>query len=398
MNRNHKEIDDDIFNKVSGSINIKEKRSKQFFKTFIKGVAFFTIAAVSGGISGAFVTGKKNATILYQGLSNPTNQENLQQSDSSTVYKNDIARVVDKISPALVGVKFKGTNAGGESGVEREGNGIVFKPEGYIITSYKVVNGLGSIKVFLANLDSPMEGKLIGYDVASDIAVIKIETKNLVFVKFGDTTKINIGDPVVALGNSFTKEKIFSNATTGIICATNKSIEIKDSLGKSSSMFSIFLTDAVMNQFNVNGPLCNISGEMIGINTLQLGSYSGSIGGLGFALSINNVSKIVDSIINIGITNKPQLGVRAITAVLNDKNIKGAYIQEVVPTTGADTAGIKPTDIIIAIDGQKITKIENITAILKNHKVNDKVSVKILRNNKTIDVDVILSEQRNNNL
>lgn len=396
MYRNHKEISDDILNKVSGTINIKEKRSRQFFKTFIKGVAFFTIAAVSGGISGAFVTSKRNATILYPGIANSINSDTSNQSDT-VVSKNDITKVVDKISQALVGVKFKSAKVEGQAQIERVATGIVFKPEGYIITSYRAITGNGSIKVSLANLDSTMEGKLIGYDAVSDIAIIKIEAKNLVFAKFGDTTKVNMGDVAVALGNTITKEQLSSSVTSGIICATNKSIEIKDSTGKSNSSFNIFLTDAIINQGNVSGPLCNLSGDMIGINSLQLGEYSGTIEGLGFALSINNVAKIVDSIMNIGITNKPQLGVKAITAVFKDKKINGAYVQEVVATTGADAAGIKPTDIIVKIDQTKIEKIEDITAVLKNHKVGDKVIVNILRNNKTIDADVILSEQRNNN-
>ena len=318
MNKNHKEIEDDILSKVSGKINFKERKSKHFFRLFIKGVAFFTIATISGGVAGSYMSSKKTSTYIYP----PSNySENNPIKDPSLEYgiinKSDIIRVADKISPSIVGVHLEESN-------QTISNGIIFKPDGYIITSYSNIKGNGKIIVLLQNNDNKLVATLVGYDEPSDIAVIKIEGKNFPVAKFGDTTKVNIGDVVVAIGNPLAKQQASGAITMGILSTANKSIEVEDSGTKNKTAYNVFLTDAVINQGNSGGPLCNLSGEMIGINILKLGKYEGKIDGLSFSLSTSNITKIIDTIMNVGRVSRAQIGVKATKAILQDKTIKGA--------------------------------------------------------------------------
>ena len=394
MNKNHKEIEDDILSKVSGKINFKEKRSKHFFKLFIKGVAFFTIATISGGIAGAYMSSKKTSTYIYPQITSSPDIANNTIKDSTSEYgiitSSDISRVADKISPSIVGVHL-------EESSENVCNGIIFKTDGYIITSYRNIKGNGKIIVLLQNNDNKLIATLVGYDEPSDIAVIKIEGKDFPIAKFGDTSKVNIGDMVVAIGNPLAKQQVFGTITKGIISTSNKSIDVEDSVTKSKSTYSVFLTDTIINQGNSGGPLCNLAGEMIGINSLKLGKYEGKIDGLSFSLSISNITKIIDTIMNVGRVSRAQIGVKATKAVLKDTTIKGVYVKDVVAGTGADAEGIKPTDIIVEVDNQKISSVEDLNSIILKRKVGDKVHIKVWRNMKIIDKDIPLTEKRDNN-
>jgi len=394
MNKNHKEVEEDILNRVSGKINFTEKRSKHFFKLFIKGVAFFTMAIISGGIAGAYISSKKTATYIYPPSSYNSGETSSNLKDTASDYglitKSDISRVADKISPSIVGIHLKDSS-------QNISNGIIYKTDGFIITNYGNIKGNGRIIVTLQNNDNKLEANMVGFDEASDIAIIKIEGKNLPIVKFGDTTKVNIGDIVVAIGNPLAKQQIFGTITTGILSTSDKSVEVEDSVTKSKTVFSVFLTDAVINQGNSGGPLCNLSGEVIGINCLKLGKYESKIDGLSFSLSTSNITKIIDTIMNVGHVSRAQIGIKAIKAILEDKTIKGVYVKEVVTGTSADTAGVKPTDIITEVDNQKISDVENLNAIILKHKVGDKVSIKIWRNMKIIDKEIQLTEKRDNN-
>lgn len=394
MNKNHKEIEDDILNKVSGKINFKENRSKHFFKLFIKGVAFFTIATISGGIAGAYMSSKKTSNYIYPPSSYSKEDTNSTINDPTLEYgiitTSDIIRVADKISPSIVSVHL-------EESSENVCNGILFKADGYIITSYHNIKGDGKIIVLLQNNDNKLVATMVGFDEPSDIAVIKIEGKNLPVAKFGDTAKVNIGDIVVAIGNPLAKQQVFGTITKGIVSTANKSIEVEDSYTKNKTALSVFLTDAVINQGNSGGPLCNLSGEMIGINSLKIGKYEGKIDGLSFSLSTSNITKIIDTIMNVGRVSRAQIGVKVTKAVLQDKTIKGVYVKDVVIGTGADAAGIRPTDIIVEVDNQKISSVEDLNSIVSKRRVADKVHVKIWRNMKIIDKDILLTEQRDNN-
>ncbi len=386
------EIEKEILNRVSGKINFKEKKNKQFFKMFLKGVAFFTIAAITGGVSGAYISNKKSSPVIYPGSTNVKTDS----SNDETINYGMVSKVVDKVSPAMVVVNFRSNKVEGQNQIDRAGNGIIYKPEGYIITSYHIIKDNGNITVSLPNNDTPVTARVIGFDKSTDIAVIKIDAKNLPFAKFGDPTKLNVGDFVVAMGYATPKDQFLGTTTAGIISA-KKSIELKDvETGKPSS-YNLFLTNANINDGNSGGALCNVSGEVIGISSLKLGKYDQNIQGLGFVIYINNVSNIIDKIMNVGILSKPQIGVKAVTAVLEDKSIQGAYIQEVIPGTGSDSSGIKPTDIIVEVASMKITKTEDITEAIKNYKVGEKVHIKIWRNNKIVEVDIDLSEKRDNN-
>jgi serine protease Do len=394
MNKNHREIEEDILSKVSGKINFKEKRSKHFFKLFIKGVAFFTIATISGGIAGSYISSKKTSTYIYPTTNlSPDNTSNAIKDPSleyGIITKSDISRVADIISPSIVGVHL-------EESSESVSNGIIFKTDGYIITSYHNIKGKGKIIVLLQNNDNKLVATLVGFDESSDIAVIKIEGKNFPIAKFGDVTKINIGDIVVGIGNPLAKQQVFGTITAGILSTANKSIEVEDSVTKNKASYNVFLTDAIINQGNSGGPLCNLSGEMIGINCLKLGKYEGKIDGLSFSLSISNITKIIDTIMNVGRISKAQIGIKAAKAVLQDKTIKGVYVKDVIPGTGSDAAGIRPTDIIIEVDNQKISNVEDLNSIILKHKVGDKVHIKVWRNMKIVDKDIQLTEQQDNN-
>jgi len=257
------------------------------------------------------------------------------------------------------------------------GSGFIIKEDGVVITNNHVIANAEDILVRVG--DKEYKAKLIGADPYMDVAVLKMETKDKFKpVKFGDSDLARVGDWAVAIGNPF---GLGGTVTAGIISARNRDINL--------TRYDDFIqTDASINQGNSGGPLFNLKGEVIGINTAILGQ-SGSIG-IGFAIPANAASNVIDQLIEFGETKRGWLGVRIqeVTKEIADveklKKPQGALVASVGENSPADKAGVKAGDIILEFDGKKIDTMRELPKVVASTKVGKVVQLKIWRNKKSI--------------
>ena len=265
------------------------------------------------------------------------------------------------------------------------GSGFIIKTNGTVVTNNHVIAGADDILVRVG--DKEYKAKVIGADPYMDIAVLKMETKDQFKpVSFGDSDVARVGDWAVAIGNPF---GLGGTVTAGIISARNRDINL--------TRYDDFIqTDASINQGNSGGPLFNLKGEVIGINTAIIApGQSGSIG-IGFAIPANAASNVIDQLIQFGETKRGWLGVRIqevtkeIAEVEKLKKPQGALVASVGENSPADKAGIKAGDIILNFDGKKIDTMRTLPKVVASTKVGKSVELKIWRNKKLISKRLIL--------
>ena len=259
------------------------------------------------------------------------------------------------------------------------GSGFIIKENGMVITNNHVIAGADDILVKVNSKE--YKAKVIGADPYMDIAVLKMETKDKFKpVNFGNSDKARVGDWVIAIGNPF---GLGGTVTSGIVSARNRDIGM--------TRYDDFIqTDASINQGNSGGPLFNLSGEVVGINTAIIApGKSGSIG-IGFAIPSNAASKVIDQLISFGETRRGWLGVRIqevtkeIAEAVELEKPEGALVASVGEKSPADKAGIKAGDIILEFDGKKIDTMRTLPRVVANTKVGKNVKIKIWRNKRLI--------------
>ncbi len=265
------------------------------------------------------------------------------------------------------------------------GSGFIIDAKGTVVTNNHVISGADDILVRVG--EKEYKAKVIGADPYMDIAVLKMETKDQFKpVSFGDSDKSRVGDWAVAIGNPF---GLGGTVTAGIISARNRDINL--------TRYDDFIqTDASINQGNSGGPLFNLKGEVIGINTAIIApGQSGSIG-IGFAIPANAASNVIDQLIKFGETKRGWLGVRIqevtkeIAEVEKLKKPQGALVASVGEKSPADKAGIKAGDIILNFDGKKIDTMRTLPKVVATTEVGKSVELKIWRNKKLISKRLIL--------
>jgi len=264
------------------------------------------------------------------------------------------------------------------------GSGFIISDDGIVITNNHVIQGAEDVFVRV-NGDQEFKAKILGADPGMDLAVLKIESdEKFVPVKFGDSDKSRIGDWVIAIGNPF---GLGGTVTAGIISARNRSIGL--------SRYEDFIqTDASINQGNSGGPLFNMSGDVIGINTAILGQ-SGSIG-IGFAIPSNSADRVIKQLIEFGETKRGWLGVRIQTVTKEIAEVekldkpRGALVASVADGSPSDKGGIKAGDIILEFDGKPIKEMVELPKIVAQTDVGKKVTVKVWRNKREITKNIIL--------
>ena len=264
------------------------------------------------------------------------------------------------------------------------GSGFIISEDGIVITNNHVIQGAEDVFVRV-NGDQEFKAKILGADPGMDLAVLKIESdEKFVPVKFGDSDKSRIGDWVIAIGNPF---GLGGTVTAGIISARNRSIGL--------SRYEDFIqTDASINQGNSGGPLFNMNGDVIGINTAILGQ-SGSIG-IGFAIPSNSADRVIKQLIEFGETKRGWLGVRIQTVTKEIAEVekldkpRGALVASVADGSPSDKGGIKAGDIILEFDGKPIKEMVELPKIVAQTDVGKKVVVKVWRNKREITKNIIL--------
>lgn len=283
-------------------------------------------------------------------------------------------------------------NPQGDQRVHSLGSGVIVDPKGYILTNYHVVEKADRIRVKIMDDSTMYNAKLIGYDNETDLAVIKIDSsKNFAYARLGNSDAVQVGDWAIAVGSPFGFEE---TVTAGIISAKGREIPG----GSQRRQFQKFIqTDAAINRGNSGGPLCNINGEVIGINTAIISS-SGGYEGLGFAMPSNVAVEVYNQIIKTGKVTRGSIGITFLNendALLRVYGAKdgGVVVNEVQPGGPSAKAGIKPEDIIVAIDGRPIKNGEELVNIVASTPVGRELKLKILRNGKAMEIPVIIGDR-----
>ncbi|MGN0677721.1 MAG: S1C family serine protease, partial [Ruminococcus sp.] len=246
-----------------------------------------------------------------------------------------------------------------------------------------------SVSVVLSD-ETEYDAKVMGCDVETDIAVLKIDAKNLKAAEFGNSNDIKVGELVIAIGNPLGFE-LFGSVTSGIVSATNREITVNE------KQMKLIQTDAAINSGNSGGPLLNSCGQVIGINSSKISSSYGSasVEGLGFAIPISEAKTIIDDLINYGyVTGRPQIGIQ--TQNVSDTISRfygipvGVYVVSVSERSSAEFAGIKAGDVIIGIQGEPVENLNELNEIKKQYKAGDKITLTISRQGEDEDIEITL--------
>lgn len=324
-----------------------------------------------------------------------------------------VQEIYQKVLPSVVGITSAFEvqyNAGGgwffgdfgetqTQEVQGTGTGIIISKDGYVLTNAHVVysaeSGYGEAKYIKVLLSDKKEydAKVIGIDSATDIAVIKIEASDLVAADFGDSADLQVGDPAVAIGNPLGFD-LFGTLTVGYISGLNREISAND------VKMGLIQTDAAINSGNSGGPLINMFGQVVGINSLKMTStMSGlssinTVEGLGFAIPITEAKVIIDELISNGAVSRPQLGISVMNSSLpsssQDSSTTGVVVAEVFENGPAYKSGMQVGDIIVGANGELVTNIDELNSIKNKLKIGDKIKITLIRNRQYMDVEVVL--------
>lgn len=312
-------------------------------------------------------------------------------------------------APSVVTIRISGQSQ------EGNGSGVVLSADGYILTNAHVVSVNGSTKnVSLSvrtNDGAVYRAKLIGADPTNDLAVVKIEpTKALIPIKFADSTKLNVGDQVVAIGAPLGLE---ATVTKGIVSALNRTIQVASSESPDQSSLelwsgnagqpvslNVIQTDAAINPGNSGGALVDEKGALVGINvaiaTAGASAQSGNIG-VGFAIPANVAKRIAEAIIKDGSVSHGLLGVLVSDALSSEDGASfpiGVEVLELTPSGAAELAGIKPGDIITSLNGKQVTTASELTASVRQEPAGATVKIELIRDGIKLTLDAVLQDAK----
>jgi len=363
-----------------------------------------TLGGALAGGSVAYVVARQAAPTISLGttpvVASPVKQEITQlrlETNSAVV------QAVAKVRPAVVTVinTQKPQQVRGFWGMrviqpKSSGSGAVISQEGYILTNNHVVQDQQSLEVIFAD-GTKAPARLVGVDPYADSAVIKVGGPVPATAEFGDSSVLQPGETVIAIGSALGDFK--NTVTVGVVSAVNRSLDS----GQGYSLEGLIQTDAAINHGNSGGPLVNVMGQVVGINTAIVrgdGSSGDVAEGLGFAIPSNTVKNVADQIIKKGYVSRAYLGLRSLTitpevAGANGLPMEwGVYVQGVDAGSPAEQAGLREGDIITEIGQDKIGAELSFTNALLHHQAGERVTLQVWRNGKTIPLDVTLGELR----
>ena len=270
------------------------------------------------------------------------------------------------------------------------GSGVIVSADGYIITNHHVVDGAEDIKVDLTD-GRTLDAKLVGSDQPSDLAVLKVTQTGLPFLTPGDSDKVRVGDVALAIGNPL---DVGQTVTMGIISAKGRSTP-----GTGSGNFEDFLqTDAPINRGNSGGALVNTNGDLIGINSQIIGGLSGGNIGIGFAIPSNMVRSVMDQLIKTGTVRRGQLGITVrrvdsdMAQSLGMSETKGIIVNQVLPASAAERAGVRQGDVIIALNGSPVNDSNAFRNQIASMAPGSQVTLTLLRDNREQKINATLGE------
>ena len=384
------------------------KLSRQYYFTlfFLIVISFFTTQAFSCNLD----ANSKDSEAVY---TNTSYQDKSKLNDEiSKSRKNILTETVKNVSPAVVGInitqiqqyqdpfssffddpffrQFFGNRGSYSQKVKGLGSGFIISEDGYILTNDHVAGNATEITVTMTN-GKHYKARIIGSDPVTDICLLKIDEKNLPFISFGNSNDVIIGEWVIALGNPFGLFELNDKptVTVGVISATGMNLEPINN----RYYLNMLQTDAAINGGNSGGPLVNSLGEVIGMNTLIFTGGSGAQGniGLGFAIPINKVKKIIDELKGSGKINRDfDIGLRiqsldeTIANYYKLEDTRGVIITQVLPKSAASRSGLNVGDVILQVDEYKINNEQTLIGVFQEFRTGQTISIKILRDNEQL--------------
>ena len=312
----------------------------------------------------------------------PRSQENVPIQGGISLQE-----IYEKNIPSVVSI----TNA--HDGAVATGTGVVISSDGYLVTNCHVVQDAESITVQLTD-DRIFPATLVGKDAVSDLAVLYIQAQGLEPAEFGDSSILRVGDAVAAIGDPL-GVSLRGSMTDGIVSAINRDVTID------GRTLTLIQTNAALNSGNSGGPLINCYGQVVGINTMKIGTFTDQAGveGLGFAIPSTTVKEIVDQILHQGyVSGRPTLGIQGETLSNFYQHYyrlpPGLFITQVESGSYAELAGILPGDILISLDNARITSMDDLGSALFAYEVGDTVTVGLYSSGRQINVELTLTESR----
>ena len=323
---------------------------------------------------------------------------------------SSLAPLVKQVTPAVVNIRVSQTitrrspydeemfrrffgmpnNPGNSREVQSAGSGVIVDAiNGHILTNHHVIEGAEKIQISLINGDT-LDAEVIGSDPATDIALLKVDSKNLIDIKIGDSDIVQVGDFVIAIGNPF---GLSHTVTSGIVSALGRT-------GISNNGYEDFIqTDASINPGNSGGALVNMKGELVGINSAIISRSGGNVG-IGFAVPSEIAQSIMQQILDFGEVRRGLLGVSIQSidpenaSALGVEIDYGALISSIEPGSAAEKAGLQVDDIIIQIDNEKISNSRELANVIGLKGSGEEVEIQLVRNNNKINVKAILGQQQ----
>ena len=372
--------------------NKKRKKNNGFKAVVATGLICSLIGGGIGGVIGANIAADNLEAALMSSESLPedSGKGKLQLMGNNNV--SPVVAIAEKVTPSVVGVKTFGTayTYWGQRIPNQElgsGSGIIYSEDGYIITNYHVIEDATSVMITLSD-GTEYDARIIGSDASSDLAVLKVDATNLPAADFGDSSALQIGELVVAIGNPLGYE---NTVTDGIVSGLNR--QLTDYIDSAT----LIQTNATINSGNSGGALVNSKGEVVGINSAKL--VASNAEGMGFALSINEVKPIVEEIVSKGHVSRPYMGVSINSQYQVNEDTAARYeipmgiqVAEVMTGGPAARAGLQAGDIIYKVNGTLIQSFEDLSDIIDNSKVGDELQVFANRNGQKVVVNVVLGE------
>nr|WP_304598385.1 trypsin-like peptidase domain-containing protein [Nocardia sp. MDA0666] len=349
----------------------------------ILGVAALIIG-VLGGLVGRF-TAENTGALTSRKIA-------LQQESNTDKPHSQVAKVADAVLPSVVSIR----ETVGDNGAL--GSGVVIDGNGYIVTNNHVISMAAQDKSGRAKIQATFSdgtrapAQLVGRDPKTDLAVLKVDVKNLTVARLGKSSDVQVGDDVLAIGSPLGLSK---TVTSGIVSALHRAIQESPEAGDDTAgAFDAVQTDAAINHGNSGGALVDGEGRLIGINTAIRSESGGSVG-LGFAIPVDLVQRVSQTLIRDGVMYHPWLGVSAKTKQVENDVMSGAAVADVVGNSPAAKAGIAEGDVIVKVGDRQVTEPAELTVAVQSHQIGETVNFQLIRDGRQVDVPVTLESDKN---
>jgi len=397
--------------------NSEKKPKKQkvgFTRTVLLPFLFGTLGAVI--VIGTCISVPSIKNVVIKQLITTTQDEISSEKENTTEkdynnqfislqgYSDTAVGVAKKVQPSIVAITVEYSVSSifnrGTSTATAKGSGIIISEDGYILTNNHVINSSSTsnnlfyeigeankVTVKLYNDDTEYEGKIVGTDTQTDLAVIKIEKNGLTAAELGDSDAVQVGEFAMAIGSPLGLD---NSVTAGIVSAVNREVEDSD-----GNKYVAIQTDAAINSGNSGGALVNSKGQVIGVNTLKLSGTG--VEGVGFAIPINSTKEIYEQLIEYNKVKRPYIGIggRDLDKRIAEANdlVVGIYITTIEDFSAGEKAGLRIGDVIIEADGKKVTTMDELNEIKNKKSIGDTMSLKVYRDGKERELTVTLQEQ-----